>query len=247
MRTGKALLVALAALLVMAGAAGSALAWGNAPTHLSIANDLIEKKGISVNDADVFIGAAVCPDLGKLELFRYKGWGFLHSLAFAEAMREVALDNQMTHPEWLDTANAWGGAHLAADEVGHEYIKDADETEHNLFELAVDTCIFYGGSPLGTDPLNWENVNQNLNTNCCDPELIFLASEGFCPNDERLELKSLVPFALEMLKTQIALEYAYIKAKKNDRLSKWWLRVNDYGSWPRAYRKSVNAAYRWIR
>ena len=194
------------AFLFTFGLAGSAGAWGNAPTHVSMAQDLTGALPVDV-DEEVFICAAVAADLGKTRLFQAIDRGYIHSQKFAESLLEVA----GTNPTWRATALAWA-VHMKVDEYGHEECIPQEDPQHAIMELQVDTIIFREGSPLRNDPLDWEAVNDGLGPECCDPKLIFLASQHYrqhCDAAVPLVWPHLVMLGLKNLKATIAAEYEY--------------------------------------
>lgn len=227
---------------------GTALPWGNAPTHFSIGYDVGD---VIPGYRDTFVCANACPDIAWTRVFKTRGLEYVHTGDFAECVYEVAQTYSSWHPEWPATSLAWG-AHLAADEVIHANITEEQPT-HQLIELAVDTVIFWDGSPLpfGTS-LNWEQYN--VNTDCCSPWLIYLASRCYRNNiDDNVGLVYpwLVWTALNGLRSTISVEYGYIKAKSGTSLSEWFLGEMENqgflsGIWEEHYGDSVDAAIGWI-
>lgn len=226
--------------------AGTALPWGNAPTHFSIGYDV---GNVIPGYRDTFVCANACPDIAWTQVFKARGLEYVHTDDFAECVYQVAQTYSPWHPEWPATALAWG-VHLAADEVIHTHITDEQPT-HQLIELAMDTVIFYEGSPLGTS-LDWEQYN--VSTDCCSPWLIYLASRCYRKNIDHnvgLVYPWLAWTALNSLKATISIEYGYINAKNGTSLSEWFLdEMEDQGylsgNWEVHYSHSVEAAIDWI-
>ena len=181
MKTRQALMAALfAVFLVLAAATGSAWAWGNI-THFSIANDLLQsEEAPEVINTDVFIRAAVGPDLAWTPVFVLTGRDYVHDTGFAAALEKVAGQTKRLgwRPEWRDMARAWK-AHLAADEVAHTQYVPEPFVYHAMVEDAVDAAIFHGCRELGSEPLIWQDYTINLDS--CDPNLIYLASRIYRP------------------------------------------------------------------
>jgi hypothetical protein len=222
--------------------AGTALPWGNGPTHFSIGYDVDD---IIPGYTDTFICANACPDIAWTQVFKARGLEYVHSMEFAECVYQVALAYSPWYPEWLAAAYGWG-AHLAADEVIHPYITEEQPT-HQLIELSIDTIVYYDDGP----PEGWEHYN--VGPDCCNPWLIYLASRLYRQEYPGVALAYpwRVFFALEGLRTTISAEYAYIQAKGSDDLSEWFLEMmirqgNLEGDWHPYYVESVGAAQSWI-
>lgn len=226
-----------------------ALPWGNAPSHGAIGNDVIQRDLVygRINNEEIFIRATACPDIANTQLFKYFGLGYVHSLEFAEYLYDVAA--QWSREDWLDTAYAWG-AHLSADDVIHLHLTE-EEPIHQLTELAIDTVVYYEGSPLTYVELEWEQYN--VGSDCCSPWLLYLASRRYrlIHPGATLLYPWLVRMALDSLRTTINVEYGYIKAKGGPELSVWFLESIPVevlaGEWEDHYNNSVTAAESWIR
>ena len=228
--------------------AGTALPWGNGPTHFSIGYDVISTDSngvISSEHENLFIRANSCPDIAWTRVFKARGLEYVHSMEFAEYVYQVAVAYYAWYPEWLATAYGWG-AHLSADEVIHQHITEEQPT-HQLIELSIDTIVYYGDGP----PEGWEQYN--VGPDCCNPWLIYLASKLYRQEHPGVALVYpwRVLFALEGLRSTISAEYAYIQAKGNDDLSEWFLQLmidqdNLEGDWHPYYDDSVDVAQTWI-
>ena len=149
----------------------AALPWGNAPSHIAIGKDVLDTGLLNgqISNEDLFIRANACPDIANTQLFKYFGLDYIHSLEFAERLYEVAVTSSRAN--WVATAYAWG-IHLSADNMIHKYLT-YEQPIHQLTELAIDTVVYYEGSPLNTR-LEWEQYN--VGSDCCSPWLIYLAS-----------------------------------------------------------------------
>ncbi len=238
---GRNLMVATTLCLVLAVPA-AVLAWGNSPTHFSIAAGLADENPELTSPT--FLRASAAPDIAWTTLFRSTGRTYVHSREFAESLRAVA----QTDEERL-MALAFG-AHIVADEVGHgAYIPEASPV-HDLVEVAIDTIIFYDHQqfPLPPGVTAWEQVNVKF-----DPGLLFRASVHYA-RKKRVPLvwPWLAAQALESLKGSINVGYGYIKLKKNDDLSQAFLaELASQGVVPSAdfsdtYDQAVAAAAAWI-
>jgi hypothetical protein len=228
----------------------AALPWGDAPSHFAIGYDVLQEISSSgpISNEGLFIRANACPDIANTQLFKYFGLDYVHSLGFAEDLYDVAVG--WSREDWQDIAFAWG-AHLSADNILHQHMTD-EQPMHQLTELAIDTVVYYEGSPLQSyTELEWEQYN--VGSDCCSPWLIYLASRRYRQTHPRATLVYpwLVRMALDSLRTTINLEYGYIKAKGGPELSNWFLEsIPDdvlEGEWEIHYDNSVNAAVGWIK
>lgn len=247
----------LAALLSIASATivtGTAWSWGNAPTHFSMGYDIVWSEPLPAGiDPDLFIRAHACPDIANTQLFQSRGFGFVHTPEFAEALHDTA--NARGNDDWRAIALAWG-AHLMEDMAGHStpghpsYIPP-DNPLHSLVEISVDTILlytFYKG-----DPPPREQVNVTVAS--CDPRLIRDASLLY--RQRHPDGKGIWSWqswwAIQSLATSIEAEYGYIEAKGNSRLSEAFLAdLYRKGVLPSAsflpyYDASVTGAIEWIR
>lgn len=225
----------------------AALPWGNAPSHFAIGNDVLQTLSSSspIINEGLFIRANACPDIANTQLFKYFGLDYVHSLEFAEYLYDVAVE--WSREDWQDIAYAWG-AHLSADEVLHQHLT-YQQPIHQLTEVAIDTVVYWEGSPLYTEA---EGEQYNVGSDCCSPWLIYLASRRYRQSHPGATLVYpwLVRMALDSLRTTINLEYGYIKAKGGAELSNCFLEnIPDEvleGEWGIHYDNSVNAAVNWI-
>jgi Zinc dependent phospholipase C len=240
----------------------TALPLGNAPTHFSIGNDLVNNSGYTgllpaSDNPNLFIRANVCPDLAWTQTFKTAGLGYVHTSDFAEALYDVAQSYpwKSWKPNWRTIARAYG-AHFAADGVFHStFLANVGELIHSLVEVSVDTLIFFNGTPLdpSTPPLDWENINVGYDA--CDPYLFILASRRY-----REKTGQAVPtiqwgnmlVAVPELASAIAAEYTYHKLKGNTDLSEAYLQnlVNQGvlpGGYESYYLNSLEAAADWIQ
>lgn len=236
MQTKKIMVAVLVTLfLALPGTAGSAWAWGSI-THLGIGQDLVNE--VPVYDEEVFIPANVCPDLAWTLLFQLTRRDYVHTDEFAEALKEVADKPkwQKRKPQWQDISRAWK-AHLAADAVAHGSYVPEDETLHFKVEWAVDTCLYHEGSPVTPEKL-WEDYN--VSKDCCDPQLIYLASLSY--NPFLPVYPWMVVEALETLANEIKAEYKVIKPFLSYAVSKQLLDNLNKEDWQDPYRESVTAA-----
>ena len=228
------------AFLFTFGLAGSAGAWGNAPTHVSMAQDLTGALPDGV-DEELFLCAAVAADLGKTRLFQATNRGYVHSMEFAQSLLKVA----GTNSTWRATALAWA-VHMKVDDYGHLNCIPPEDPAHAIWELHVDVIFYHERRP--GDP-DWEAVNDGLGPECCDPKLIFLASQHYRQHYDAavpLVWPHLVMLGLKNLKATIAAEYDYHRKFGNARVSQWWLDRHDLDGWPDCYRASVNEAQGWL-
>ena len=224
---------------------GTALPWGDAPTHFSIGYDAAQAD--RVDNEDIFIRANACPDIANTQLFKSLGLGYVHSLEFAKCVYEVANAPRYSfwHPDWLATAYAWG-AHIAADSVIHYFLTE-EEPCHQLIEISIDTVIYY-------DPLTPEMLKVlNVSPDCCDPWLIYLASRCYRNKYPGVPLAYpwWVQMALGSLRTTIQVEYCYIEAKGGSDLSEAFLyKMVDKGylegNWEDHYSYSITEVLEWI-
>lgn len=231
------------AFLLFLGLAGSAWAWGNAPTHVRMAHDLMGALPAGV-DEEVFLCAAVAADLGKTRLFQATNRGYIHSWQFVESLLAVAGNN----PKWRATALAWA-VHMKVDDYGHLNCIPPEDPAHAIWELHVD-IIFYHERRL-EDP-DWETVNDGLGPGCCDPRLIYKASRHYRKNGHPtvpLVWPELVRLGLKSLKAAIATEYDFIRIFGNPGVSRWWLAhhgCQGCQDWEDCYDDSVMAARDWL-
>ncbi|GAB4243132.1 MAG: hypothetical protein OHK0028_21660 [Deltaproteobacteria bacterium] len=243
---------------------GIALSWGEAPTHPVIAAKIVSDDLSSpalppeATDLQRFVRASACPDLAETLLFRSSGFGYVHTVAFADVLREVALSDPS---RWggggVATAYAWG-VHLAADAVGHEEFLPPSQPLHTMAEVAVDTVLYF--DPANYQPGNpgnllallgfprWEDTVPRPDD--CAPALVSAASSQYRRKVDP-SVKAIaawqVWWATQTLGTAIRAEYDYIRAKGNDDASEIFLK--GIGLWPFTdpIGKSVTAAQEWIR
>lgn len=236
-------------LCLICAAPAAGWAWGNAPSHFSLAAVLASQNPSLASVT--FLRASAAPDIAWTPLFRSTGRTYVHSLDFVRSLLAVA----KTMDERL-MALAYG-AHLVADEVGHRssanpdgYIPEASPV-HDLVEVALDTIIFYEHDkfPLPPGISSWEQVNVMF-----DPVLLYRASVHYCRQGHRVPLiwPWMAAQALESVKNGISVSYGYIKLKKDADLSEAFLReLASQGVVPAAdfsgvYEEAVNQAADWI-
>jgi len=243
---------------------GTAFPWGEAPTHPAIAAKIVSDDLSSpvlppeVTDLKRFVRASACPDVAETLLFRSNGFGYVHTLEFANVLREVALsDPDRWSGREVATAYSWG-AHLAADAEGHEGFIPPAQPLHTLSEISIDTVIYY--DPANYDPGNpnnllrlvgftrWEDTVPRMDD--CAPALVSAAAARY-KRDVDPSVKTIaawqVWWATQSLGTAIRSEYDYIRAKGNDDASEGFLK--SIGLWPftTPLENSVQAAREWIR
>jgi hypothetical protein len=233
-------------ILVVVSLPGSALPWGYM-THFRGGDDLTASLPSEI-DFNVFIRANACSDLAWTPFFSLSDRTYIHTPEFAECLFEVA-SLKPQYPNWLATAYGWG-IHLAFDGVAHSLFVPENLILHSLVESAVDTCIYYEGSPSGWKPL----PSYHLGWDCCNPWLISEASrlyqEDYDP-EARLIRPWMVIKALATLNTMIVNEYKYIQAKGGPETSELFLNYLVSkgilpGSWEDYYSASLDAALMWI-
>lgn len=218
-----------AAVLLFIGLVGQAWGWGSAPTHFSVANDLLNGKGQMppVDNEELFLRANALPDLAGTSIFRTSGRDYVHTQEFAQAIHTAACKAGRT--DWQDVAQAWR-CHLAADAIAHEQLlPNVGAVLHSLAEGAVDTIIFFEGSPLETLPLPWSQVNVDvgwLNPRGLNlPRLLYLASLEYKKTHPGAQpvYGYLTAAALPIIQMSIQAEYDYIQAHGNPQSSQEFL------------------------
>jgi hypothetical protein len=233
----------LIAMLVMS-LPGPAFPWGYM-THNRGGDDLTAVLP-DVIDLDVFIQANVGPDLAWTPIFSETNRSYIDTPEFAESLFQVASLNPQKYSNGLATAYGWG-AHEAFDGVAHSSFVPEDQLFHTLVEGAVDTSIFYRGSPTGYKPLPRFQVNL-------DSRLISDASrlyrEDYDPNAKLIN-PLMVDVGLAILNDLIDIEYGFILAQRGPVISEWFLRGLDFkdiipGHWGDYYLASLGAAQDWI-
>jgi hypothetical protein len=239
-------LITFIALVVVVSLPGTALPWGSL-THIQGGDDLAASLP-GQSDVNVFILATAGPDIAWTPLFERSDRTYIHSLEFAECLFEVA-SSKPQYPDWLDIAYGWG-VHQAFDGVAHSSFVPENPLLHSLVELAVDTVIYYEGSPSDVKPLS----SYHLGWDSCNPWLISAASrlyrEEYDP-EAKLVRPWMVMKALATLNTEICIEYKYIQALGSPEKSEMFL--NDLvlkgilpGAWEDYYSASLVAAQGWI-
>lgn len=224
---------------------GTALPWGNGPTHFSIGCDVTQL--ITIDHEDIFIRANSCPDIGNTQLFKSLGLDYVHTAEFAKYVYQVAINYSVWYPEWLSMAYGYA-SHMISDAIFHPHITPEEPT-HQLIELSIDTIYFNNKFPLRG---NWRDYN--VGPDFCEPWLIYLASRRYKRHyDSTVSLAYpwRVQMALGSLRTTIEAEYCYIEAKGGDDLSWWFVeRMIDQNnldeSWEDYYDCSVMRASEWI-
>lgn len=237
---------AVCALLLVVSLPGSAFPWGFI-THFRGGDEITASLPAEI-DPQVFIRANVGPDLAWTPFFSVTERTYIHTPEFTECLLQVAGLNPQ-HPNWLAAAYGWG-VHQAFDGVAHSSFVPENLLLHALVESAVDTVIYYEGSPSGWEPL----PRYRLGWDSCNPWLISEASRLY-REDYDPEAKPIEPWmvikALATLNTQIGNEYQFIRAKEGSAASEMFLhnlvsRNILPGSWEDYYQASLEAAQEWI-
>jgi len=159
------------------------------------------------SDPGVFrsIRGGLCPDIAYTDLFRKKGFIYLHTAEFADAVSAVANGTSSFSPpeipaHWPAAASAWRLHFLA-----HEWAMRQGEPVAPLYDLRP----------------GWENFQEAGET--CSPFLLFLASREYRSRpghgNANVVYPYLVPAAVEDLGERIR-PFAYRVAEISSRIAK---------------------------